>query len=190
MQFLPERFNFIKEIGRILWDSFYSNPLNLLNACNKSAVKLVSFLCNNLSAFEDKVSYRGNKFILCKKAKFFVAILHYAGPNIDECKFDDINELTVFPDYRLPQILRHFGILSYSVELASLVDNRIEIPYGSEYESEIRIATVIACEKILQLLHEKGKRINAVQLDQWLWRKAKEISHVMKPHHRTLTTCY
>jgi hypothetical protein len=31
--------------------------------------------------------------------------------------FDDIHELTMFPDYRVPQILYHHGILEYSNEL-------------------------------------------------------------------------
>ncbi len=188
--FMPERYNFIKEIGHLLRDSFNSNPMNLLKTCNKSAKKLVTFLGDNLSAFKDAAFFRGNEVMLCKKAHFFAAVLHYTGPDIDECKFDDINELTVFPDYRLPQILRHFGILNYSTKLSELVDNKKGIPAGSEYEIEIRSATVVACEKILRFLHKKGININAVQLDQWLFRKAKDHEPFMKPHHRTLTTCY
>ncbi len=190
LQFLPERFVCIKEIGKVLKNSFKSNPLNLLKTCNYSSLKLVTFLCDNISPFSDKVSYKGHQVMLCKKAQFFVAALHYSKSDIDESKFNDIDQLTVFPDYRLPQVLRHFEILNYSPELAGLVDNKRNIKFGSEYEAEIRIATVIASEKMLQYLQKKGIKINAVQLDQYLWKKAKEFEPVMKPHHRTLTTYY
>jgi hypothetical protein len=67
-----------------------------------------------------------------------------------EIKFTNQNDLTMFADYRVPQILRQFDILKYSEELASLIDSETEIAYSSPYEVEIRACTVVAVELILE----------------------------------------
>lgn len=48
--------------------------------------------------------------------------------------FDDVASLTMFADYRVPQILRARGVLEYSEALARAVDARKELPPGSEEE--------------------------------------------------------
>lgn len=58
--------------------------------------------------------------------------------------FKDIGNLTTFPDYRVPQLLRELGIMNYSPALAAAVDGREEIVAGSRHELEIRAATVVA----------------------------------------------
>lgn len=58
----------------------------------------------------------------------------------------------MFADYRVPQILREYNILTYSEILAEKIDNFIELEYSSQYEVEIRALTVIAVEKILEAI--------------------------------------
>ena len=48
----------------------------------------------------------------------------------------------MFPDYRVPQILRSLGILEYSEELSKTVDSKNEITKGSWKEVQIRSQTV------------------------------------------------
>ena len=55
----------------------------------------------------------------------------------------------MFADYRVPQILRHLKILEYSDHLAKIVDTNIEMAYSSAEEIEIRAATVIAVDLIM-----------------------------------------
>ena len=55
----------------------------------------------------------------------------------------------MFADYRVPQILRHLKIFEYSDHLAKIVDNNIELAYSSTEEIEIRAATVLAVELIM-----------------------------------------
>ena len=44
-------------------------------------------------------------------------------------RFDDIGELTAFADYKLPQVLRELGILSYHPDLAKkLTSGKIWLP--------------------------------------------------------------
>jgi hypothetical protein len=64
--------------------------------------------------------------------------------------FHDMHELTVFSDYRLPQLLRALGILVLAPELARAVDAKELLREGSEEEVEVRAATIHAAE----LLHK------------------------------------
>ena len=55
----------------------------------------------------------------------------------------------MFADYRVPQILRHLKIFEYSDHLAKIVDAEVEMAYSSAEEIEIRAATVLAVELIM-----------------------------------------
>lgn len=70
----------------------------------------------------------------------------------------------MFPDYRVPQILNQFGVLSYSADLNTLIKHKTVIPHGGEHEVEIRAATVIAVEEIKIILGLK-----ATEIDWILW---------------------
>jgi Potential Queuosine, Q, salvage protein family len=48
--------------------------------------------------------------------------------------FPDIDELTTFPDYRVPQILNQLSVLEYSEELNELIGKKQEIKAGSQME--------------------------------------------------------
>lgn len=49
-------------------------------------------------------------------------------------------ELTVFTDYRLPQVLRRLSVLRYAPHLADQVDRREPLGAASREEVEIRLA--------------------------------------------------
>ena len=51
-------------------------------------------------------------------------------------------ELTVFADYKLPQVLRRLGVLRYAPHLAERIDRLKPLEAGSREEGEIRAATV------------------------------------------------
>ncbi len=52
--------------------------------------------------------------------------------------FDDMHMLTMFADYRVPQMLRDAGVMVYSDKLAAIVDAGTELLAGSEEETQIR----------------------------------------------------
>jgi len=56
----------------------------------------------------------------------------------------------MFPDYRVPQILRQVDILKYSPELENFIDTEQEMQYSSVFEVEIRAATVEAVELMFE----------------------------------------
>ena len=65
--------------------------------------------------------------------------------------FYDLHKLTMFADYRVPQILRSVGVLEYSTELSEKIDNYVEIIHGSLEEVELRACTIIAVEKLKEV---------------------------------------
>ena len=130
-----------------------------------------------------------------KRAQIFVADIWGAyGRQTDSSHpfyFYDMDQLTMFADYRIPQILRHVGILEYSEILASRVDNFEVIPFGCDEESEIRACTVIAVEELrAKILEKTGQSLTSVEIDWLLWNWGEQVKDTIKPHHRTLTIFY
>ena len=91
--------------------------------------------------------------------------------------FQDIEQLTVFPDYRLPQLFRALGIIELGPALSARIDRLSHIPKDSAVEIALRAATVVAGDRLrkrLQMLREgaanaKGKmNPTATQLDYHL----------------------
>lgn len=66
------------------------------------------------------------------------------------CQFSDVDLITTFPDYRVPQILRHVDVLQYETLLAKLVDDKVELDKSGIDEVSIRAGTVVAVEEIVQ----------------------------------------
>ena len=137
----------------------------------------------NFSAFKDVSQYKGFEVFLLKRAQILASDLYGAG-----CwQFEDIQELTMFPDYQVPQVLNSKGVLRYSEELQRKVDSCEVIDRDSDYEIEIRAATVVACDKIAERLQK-----SAIHRDWLLWQigEREKRQGLLKNHHRTLTTFY
>ncbi|KUF87500.1 Voltage-dependent anion-selective channel protein 2 [Phytophthora nicotianae] len=99
--------------------------------------------------------------------------------------------LAYFPaDYRVPQVLRPESVLVYSSELAQLVDNKAEIPAGSEMELEIRAATIQAVELIHEQMIIKGHHLEVIELDWLLWQIGEDNKEHLLPYHRTWSIYY
>ena len=96
----------------------------------------------------------------------------------------------MFADYRVPQLLRHVGVLKYSEALASTIDQRQEIQFGSDAETEIRAATVVAVERLQRDLVKQGVDVLAIEVDWLLWHRGERELATLAPHHRTLTIYY
>jgi len=105
-------------------------------------------------------------------------------------RLDNLDKLTAFADYKLPQMLRSFGIIKYSESLANKVDSYVLIEKDSEEEVEIRSATIWAVEFIRQGLRKKYNFITSSHIDSMLWNKSQTRTREEKPYHRTLTTAY
>ena len=105
-------------------------------------------------------------------------------------EFHDLDKLTAFADYKVPQILRDMGVLVYDDDLAGIVDSRTRIAPGSRMEVEIRAGTIIACDQLVSALHERGKEITAAELDWQLWSLSQSLGVQSRPYHLTETIFY
>lgn len=100
------------------------------------------------------------------------------------------NNMTGCADYKIPQVLRHLGILEYSNELADIIDSEQTIEHDSEMEVEIRANMLYAIELIKNGLHQKDINMSSVQIDNALWLLSKNKEFKDKPHHLTRTIYY
>jgi hypothetical protein len=189
-----ERARLLRELGTVLLEEFNGNASELFLRANGSAVKLVSLLTSHFPGFRDHSIYKGRQVFFYKRAQIFVGDLYGAlqSPEPIPWAVKDIEELTMFADYRVPVVLREMGALQYSESLSQKIDEKIEIPSGSEEEIEIRAATIVCVEKMRNIVAAKTKKglPHAVHLDWWLWEYGEEMITEHRPHHRTKTIYY
>ena len=174
----------------ILHEIAENNFLEIIKSSKNSAVVLAEKIAKTYPSFNDVAEYKKQKVPIFKRAQILVADLWGAFEGKGLGQFDDINKLTIFADYKLPQILRHFNIINYFGSLSEKVDKLEQIESGSEEEIEIRCATIYVCDIIREELQRLGRDITSLELDWLLWNLSQDKSLKMKPYHKTLTHFY
>lgn len=182
----------LKGVGQILLKYFEGDVTNVVRASEKSAEKLVKFIVTYFPFFRDEASYKGRRVFFWKRAQIYAFDIFLAFNGKGWGEFYDIDVLTAFADYKLPQVLRALGVLRYSEDLSGLIDNRIPIMAGSPEEVEIRAATVQSVELLRQELEGLTgiHDILAARVDQFLWYLGQEESFRVKPYHLCRTVFY
>ncbi|HYN89537.1 MAG TPA: queuosine salvage family protein, partial [Ardenticatenaceae bacterium] len=127
---------------------------------------------------------------LYKRAQIFAGDLWGSFGGQSWGRFHDVADLTMFADYRVPQLLRQQGVLRYGPRLAAAVDTGRQLPAGSDVEIEIRAATIQAVERLRERLAALGHPLTSLTLDWLLWQEGEARQRELKPHHRTLTIYY
>ncbi len=190
LQLMKLRVQILNELGQVLNKEYDGNACKLVEAAGKSGTKLVRLLAEKFSSFRDISTYRGHKVFFYKRAQIFAADLHGAFNDKRWGSFGDMDRLTSFADYKLPQVLRHLGIMVYEESLAKKVDQRVLLEPGSLEEVEIRGNTIWAVELIRQELECTGKALRAFEIDWILWNLGQDDAFREKPYHRTITFFY
>jgi len=186
-----QRVKILRNIGTILLNKYkgrFSNFLKISNRAFDDDKGLIEILANEFPAFNDIRLYKPTKTIVkfYKKAQLLFACLH-CNPDTG-FKPIDINQLTVFADYKLPQALRDLGILEYSKDLAYKIDNKILIPEGSDEEIEIRAHTIYASDILCKEINKYRKdKVAPYMVDEYLWLEGKKSK---RPRHFTKTIHY
>lgn len=195
---LAERTRKVQEVGRVLGACFQGKAAELVRTAQGSSERLVELVVANFPGFRDEAVYRGEQVFFYKRAQIFAADV-WAAYGRRVCTkdspaafaFHDVDRLTMFADYRVPQILRARGALVYTPALAAAIDARQELAYGSEEEVEIRAATVQAVEGLREALAGIGRPgVPSVVLDWLLWQEGENQRETLPPHHRTRTVFY
>ena len=65
-------------------------------------------------------------------------------------EFEDIESLTMFADYRVPQSLQYFGAMVYSEDLLKVLEGGDLLPNGDPLEVEIRGCSIEAVQRVVQ----------------------------------------
>ena len=186
---LAQRVLHTREVGRVLQEKYEGQFVRAIQQANNDAVTLVQMLAWNFASFNDVVHYRGHEVRFFKRAQICVADISSAFAGKQWGAFTDLHKLTIFADYKLPQILRHYGILAYHPTLAMRIDNQELLEQGSEEEVEIRAATIWACELLRRAMQRQGYNMNAADIDSKLWSLSQNTKQ-MRPYHRIYTAFY
>jgi hypothetical protein len=187
---LAERARLLREVGAALAARWQGQFTTMIEATDHAATRLVALITAEFPGFRDHAIYQGQQVFLYKRAQILAGDLWGSFGGQAWGRFDDIADLTMFADYRVPQLLREEGILHYGPRLAPLVDTGRQLDPGSEYEIELRAATIQAVERLRDRLAAQGRPLTALEIDWYLWQQAEARREQFKPHHRTLTIYY
>jgi hypothetical protein len=190
LQLLKERVEILRELGQVLLDEYHGKASEFLEAAENSAVALVYLASQKLSSFRDVATYGRDEVFFYKRAQILGSDLYGAFNGADRGHFIDADKLTTFADYKLPQVLRHLGVLCYKPDLTRKVDHGILLEGGSIEEVEIRANTIWAVELIRQELESMGRTLRASEIDGILWKMGQYEAFRAKPYHRTVSIFY
>ena len=177
---LSEPLDNLRQAGQVLSEKYRGSALNILNWSIYDAVELARILREDFMSFND-VAILGRQHVpFLKRAQLCARDL------ASVVRIYNTDLLTACADYKLPQILRAFGVLKYRGDLAERIDNFLLIPAGSREEIEIRAATIWAVELIRRRIPE----YSAAQIDSAIWLLSQNPKMAVRPYHRTYTVYY
>ncbi len=190
LQLMEERARALRELGEALRRNFDGKPHGMVEAAQGWAGDLARLLARMCPSFRDTAVFRERAVYFYKRGQILAADLHGALGGMGWGAFHDLDRVTAFADYKLPQVLRALGVLVYGEPLAARVDRREELLPGSPEEVEIRAGTIVAVEKIREAAARLGRPLRAFEVDGILWHMGQGASYRSRPYHRVRTVFY
>lgn len=199
-----ERLANAREVGRVLRERFAGSCTHLIELAQQSAPQLARLVAQHFRSFYDVTLFAGQEVYFFKRAQIFAGDIFGAFQGTGWGALRDLDELTAFADYKVPQVLRWLGVLHYAPVLAERVDRYLSLPPGSQEEIEIRAATIWTVEWLRRSLQEQGAAATAMEVDWLLWQAGQQGTalesrptqgmivspHSLQPYHRTRTIYY
>jgi len=197
---LKERHKILNETGKCLVQNFGGSFVKCIELCQNSAQKLLELVVNNFPSYRDEATIENHEVSFYKRAQILIGDIWCCFEGKGYGLFNDIDSITVFADYRIPQLLAYLGVFKYSTELKQALEKGDIIPNGHRYEVEIRGCTIWAVELICEHIKKKQSqglisedtKVNAILVDNFLWdyrrKYAKDMEHV--PFHKTRSVYY
>uniref|UniRef100_A0A4Y0BWG5 Queuosine 5'-phosphate N-glycosylase/hydrolase n=1 Tax=Anopheles funestus TaxID=62324 RepID=A0A4Y0BWG5_ANOFN len=208
---LASRVDCLHEVGQVLLERYEGKFENCVRTCDGSAVKLLHRIVEDFPCFRDEavLKHGGDdgaspletRVSFYKRAQILVGDVWSCFRGEGLGRFEDIDAITMFADYRVPQVLVHFGTLTYSDELMALLKEDKLLENGCREEIEIRGASIYVVEQLKAMVREKlitshpdidPKCVNAILLDHFLWdyrrKHAAELEYI--PFHKTISVYY
>lgn len=203
MPMLDDRIHVLREASAVLEERFDGSLLSILEEADHSAARLVNLLVDHFPCFRDENVFHGKTVRLYKRAQIMVADLWAAFDGESYGTFNDIDHITIFPDYRIPQMLQSLNVIWYSPRLEAKIKRREVLAPGSQMEVEVRGCSIWAVELLIRemiKLHPEAKhKVNAILIDFFLYDTCKEQEAIAEadgtkeeilPHHRTRSIWY
>ncbi len=185
-----DRLKNLRQVGRIILSELGGDIMSLFDAASGSALRLVKAIVSHFPSFRDEARYGTQRVYFWKRAQIFASDVFTAFEGSKWGKFHDIDRLTAFADYKLPQVLRELGVISYIAQLEARVDSMQYLQPGSEEEVEIRAMTVWAVEELRKGFADLGRKLTSPRIDNWLWQLGQEDAFRKRPYHRCRTIFY
>ena len=180
-----ERFKIIKEVSAIVNDKMQGNFYQYIKDIT-SDIELFETIIANFPSFKDERLYNKQTIYFYKLAQLLTSDILHIREQKEKIKVN-YTHLVGCADYKIPQILREFGILNYDNKLAKIVDNHIEIPINSIYEVEIRANMITVINMINKKLNYKYCRID---INDFIYMQKNNKNFKMRPYHLTRCTNY
>lgn len=187
---LEERYAMIRAVALVVSQKYQGKAENILKEASGDALRLPNTIIENFITFRDTSFYNGKEIYFYKRAQLLVADIYqlFDGEGFGALK--NIDQITACADYKLPQILRKYGMLTYDARLVQKVDNQVEILHDSREEIEIRASTIWAVDYIKEEVRKKNPRVLSLEINDHLWLATQEKFLDDEPYHRTRTTAY
>ncbi|KAL5283359.1 C9orf64 family protein [Megaselia abdita] len=196
---IKERFECLQQVGKKLISKYDGKFENCVKSSSNSAVKLLELIVTEFPCFADEAEFKGKRVSLYKRAQILIGDLWACFQGKDLGFFEDIDKITMFPDYRVPQVLVHFKSLEYSDELMKVLKNDTILENGEPMEVEIRGASIYIVEQVKKQIYEllekdnlPRSKVNSILIDHFLWdyrrEHAKELEYI--PFHKTFSVYY
>ena len=188
LQLIPEKWDQLRSTVAAIRQRWNCEVSRLVADADGDAEHVVQLLADTVPGFYDAPMSPAGRLPFFKLARLATAMMSAGGSQ----PFTGLDRLPVYPDYMLPRVFRHHGIMVYAADLAAAVDDRRLIPKESPWELAIRWATVFCGDQLAAALRRRGVAVTTPALDYALWESA-----VLGPdadrlgeHHRTLTLAY
>lgn len=186
---LAQRLTAFWETGAVLLEHYAGRFDALVDAVGGDARRVAYRLGEEFASFRDIAEYDGAPVAFLKRAQICAADLHRTWLANGHGGLANMDALTVFADYRLPQLMRDEGLIVLDKEFAARIDRGEEIPAQSPEEIELRAATIWVGKLLANALAATGQATPMWELDYVLWVLARR-PEVRVPHHRTITQFY
>ena len=196
MPLLEDRFYCLREAGYVLRDQFDGTFTTCIERSKGSAAALVNLIVDNFPCMDDRHAFQDTTIRFHKRAQILVADLWACFEGESFGYFHDIDQITMFADYRIPQMLHSLGCLQYSPPLESHIRRMKAIESGHPWEIQLRGCSIWCIELLRREIHRQHPEthLNAILIDFFLYDTMKEMEmtkgHECIPHHRTRSIWY
>lgn len=114
---IKERLDCLHQVGLVLQERYEGKFVNVVKSAENSAVALLKTIVDNFKCYRDEATYKDKKVAIYKRAQILIGDIWTCFKGKGLGYFKDIDQLTMFADYRIPQVLIHFGAMEYTNEL-------------------------------------------------------------------------